>query len=221
MRRWLVPMTVFAATGLVLSIVGLVTLSMRSGSGGPAPHEPEPLAVGLSIPEFAAKDQAGRERTQDLLDGQITILDFIFTNCPFACPMMTYSMVQVAQDLKGTPVKFVSFSVDPEHDTPEKLHAFAERMGLDPERWTLLTSEPATVDRVVRQALQFALGPDKERKVTLPDGSQMDNITHPTRLLLIGPDRRVLGFYDHNVPEEMDRLKRRARIAAEALNATR
>ena len=80
-----------------------------------------------------------------------------------------------------------------------------------------LTGDYATMQQIVKDSLQFELQPDTTRTIPLPDGTTMQNITHPTKLILVGPDRRVLGFYDPNLIEDVDRLRIRAKIAAERL----
>lgn len=217
MQRLLIPVIVVAAVGLILSIVGLIVTVQRGGGPGPVVIQPDPSVAGLRIPEFALTDQSGQPRTHEMLDGRVTILDFIFTNCPFACPMMTGAMVELSAGLEGTPVRQLSISVDPERDTPEKLRQYAANNDADPDRWTFLTGDAAEVERIVRDGLQFAIGPDESRPVVLPDGSTMSNIIHPTRLILVGPDRRVLGMYDPNRDEDMRALEAKARAAAKAL----
>lgn len=218
MQRLFIPLIIFASVGLILSITGLVIVLNRAGAPvAPVVIQPDPTVAGLRIPEFSLVDQSGNTRTHEMLDGRVTILDFIFTNCPFACPMMTGAMVELSGTLAGTPTRFLSISVDPERDTPEQLLAYAGRNEADLGRWTFLTGDKAEVEHVVREGLQFALGPDEGRPVMLPDGSTMENIIHPTRLILVGPDRRVLGMYDPNREEDMKALESKARAALRSL----
>lgn len=217
MKRLIVPLLVVAIVGLGLSITGLVLTARRLGENSPPRAlEPDHAALGLSIPEFTLTDQDGQPRTQALLDGQATIVDFIFTHCPFACPIMTLSMGDLHRELAGTGVRFASISVDPARDTPERLREYGSNAGADFSRWTFLTGDYATVERIVMDSLKFALQPDPTRTIPLPGGGTMENITHPTRLILVGPDRRVLGFYDPNREDEMALLKARAKAAAAA-----
>lgn len=218
MQRLIVPIMAVAFVGLVLSVVGLV-LTARRIAAAPATADltPDPAVAGLRVPEFRMRDQTGAERTEVLFDGRVTILDFTFTHCPFACPIMVLAMYDLATSLKGTGVRFASISVDPERDTPARLLEYATEKELDLSRWTFLTGDQRDVERIVLGALQFALGPDPERTIPLPDGTTMQNITHPTRLILVGPKREVLGMYDPNRPEEMETLERRARAIAGAM----
>lgn len=218
MRRWILPITVFASTGLVLSVWGLMTVAQRrTHTSGPDPFRQEDLAVGLEIPPFSLIDQDGKATTEASLLGRVTILDFIFTNCPTVCPGMTLAMSDLNRRLKDSPVRFMSISVDPAHDTPERLREFASGHEIEPSRWELLTGDRPTIERIVRGALQFELQEEPSRRIGLPDGGTMDNIVHPGRLILVGPTLKVIGFYDPNRMDEMEALAARAQAAARGL----
>ena len=172
----------------------------------------------LRIPEFNLVDQHGDPVDQSVFDGRVTILDFSFTNCPFVCPGMTAAMLMLQSELTGTGVRFASISVDPVHDTPEVIRAHAEARGVDHERWTWMTGDASEIRRIVSDSLMFELQDDPARPITLPDGSVMNNIMHPSRLFLIGPDRRVLALYAFNDPDAIAALRERATIAARLLS---
>ncbi len=212
---------VFATAGLAFSITGLVMVIHRGTEAASRVLAPDPVCEGLAVPPFSLMDQDGRPATQAMLQGRVTVLDFIFTNCPFVCPGMTMAMSDLAAGLSGTPVRFMSISVDPRHDTPERLREFASGHGVDLGRWSFLTGDPAVIEAIVRGSLQFELQADAARTVGLPDGSTMQNIVHPGKLILVGPDLGVLGIYDPNRPEEMELLKRRARLGAAAAEKPR
>lgn len=228
MPKFILPVIVVALVGLALSIAGLVTVLRRQPTTPSAPPPPGPgmiaaptaESMGLSIPPFGLTNQAGESVTEDLFKGRLTIACFIFTHCPLACPGMTLRMSELADALTDTPVRFASISVDPVHDTPERLRAYAAQNNADLTRWTFLTGTQPQIDAIVKSALQFALQPDPKIQIPLDDGSTMANIVHPTKLLLVGPDRRILGFYETNIPGEMDNLAARAREVIKELNIT-
>jgi protein SCO1/2 len=199
-----------AAGGLLISLIGLASTAR------PEPIPQDSRLVGLEIPPFQLTDQDGRKVDEHLFDGRITVLDFIFTHCPYACPMMTLAMQDAAKALERTNVHFVSVSVDPAHDTPERMREYADNAGADLKRWEFLTGDAATVRTIVFDALKFALEEDPTRKVTLPGGAQMPNITHPTKLIVIGPDRKVIGIYNSDDPDDRAKLLRDARGWARA-----
>lgn len=176
----------------------------------------------LEIPEFNLLDQEGVTRTRDLLLGKFTILAFTFTHCPLACPAMNSQMLVLQDRLKDTPVRLLSISVDPAHDTPARLKEHAAQIGADPSRWTFLTASgapeevagqdpAAAIDAIVRR-LGFALQKDSAQPIPLPGGQTMSNIVHPTRLLLIGPDARVVAMDSGLEFAGAERLAARARV---------
>lgn len=170
-----------------------------------------------SIPEFSLLNQGGEAVDHTIFEGRITILSFIFTNCLTACPPMTGNMLQVYHELEGTDVQFISISVDPVHDTPAQLTAYAARFGIDTDRWSFLTGAEGEAARVVRESLKFdiLIDPDDSAVIELADGTSMSNIVHPIKFFLIGPDRQILDFCAPTTPADRDRLTEIARNAAE------
>ncbi len=222
MPRFILPVMVVAIVGLALSVFGLVTLSRRPSMVLPAPAAgragaPDDIAIGLSIPAFSMVDQDGVAQSEAILDGRLTVVDFMFTHCPYACPIMTSAMSEAAAKLAGTPVRFLSVSVDPERDSVARLKQYAKEHDCDLSRWTFLRGERAGVEAIVKSALKFELQDDFRVKIPLPDGTSMSNVVHPTKLLLVGPDRRVLAFFESAIPEDVDRLVERARAASAEL----
>jgi protein SCO1 len=172
---------------------------------------------GVQFPDFSLIDQDGRSVDQTTLDDRITIVDFIFTNCPLQCPAMTGALWALSEDLKDTRVQFLSLSIDPERDTPERLREYAGQYGIDTQRWRFLTGDKEAIRGIVRNALMFEVSDNPDSKVTLADGSTMDNIIHPPHFILIGPSRQVMGITFYQDQTQVDRLKARARALAEAL----
>src|SRR5690606_7170913 len=107
-------------------------------------------------------DQHGERRPLSSLGGKVQVLSVVYTSCTVSCPQILAHMKQVEGSL--TPeelerVGFVLVSVDPERDTPERLATFARDIRVDPERWTLLSSEP---DRILELAAVFGVRYRKE-----------------------------------------------------------
>lgn len=210
---------VLGALGTLIMILPTLFTSARMVDGSQDPLLPDEMLVGYAIPEFQLTDQDGRPVDQSILDGKITVLDFIFTNCPFACPGMTAEMLKLQSALEGTGVRFLSISVDPVNDTPEVLRAYGDSRGVDFERWSMLVGPFEDVRAIVRDSLNFHVGEDTSREVVLEDGGRMANISHPSHLILVGPERQVLGIYMFSDPDKMVALRGRARAAASALQS--
>lgn len=200
-----------ALLALTLGILVVVLLVLRPGAGGKAAPSSGPVtrtergAIDenpynqFRIPEFSLTDRSGETVTHAALDGELTVVDFFFTSCPLYCPGMTTAMRRVQEETEGTDLRFMSISIDGDIDTPDVIDAYATRYGADPDRWAFLTGDPADVARIVSEGLRFDLGdPSTEDEGRL--------INHPTRLILLGPDRRVLGLYRYNDEGEVDQL---------------
>ena len=141
-----------------------------------------PLPVYWQVPPFQLTAQSGQAFDSKSLNGNIWVADFIYTTCPGPCPRMSAQMRGVQSATASMPgVKLVSFSVDPAHDTPAVLDAYAARYNAAPGRWFFLTGEQAALEAVCRSG--FKLGD--------VDGSMV----HSTRFVLVDRQGRVRGFY--------------------------
>ena len=167
----------------------------------------EALAA-LNVPEFTLVDQDGTLQNQSIFDGKHTVLMLVFTNCPFACPQIMDAAMRVQKATEDSPLQFVAMSVDPTHDTPAILKNYRDGYGADPDRWTMLTGPEGAVAGIAEAGLQLFVTDDtnEANTITLADGSTMSNILHPTRLILVGPDRRVIEVYSTADNAELQRL---------------
>ncbi len=214
-RRLLAAVAAF----FLLSLGALVALTLREQARRDDPARPDDTVLGLSIPPFSAVDQSGKPLSREDLNGRVTVMNFIFTHCVLVCPAMTDTLSKVVERLEGTSAQFISLSVDPEHDTPERLKLFAAQYRADHSRWRFATAEAGVVETMLRDGLKFALriDPDPANTITLPEasgGGTMANIQHPGWFVLIGSDGKVLGVYSSSSPEDVDRLVKRVRKLA-------
>jgi protein SCO1/2 len=93
------------------------------------------------VPDLVLVDQHGRERRlPELLDGGPVLVNFVFTTCTAICPVMSGIFAEVQAQLgdERERVRMVSVSIDPEHDRPPQMAAYAERFRAGPQ-WSLLT----------------------------------------------------------------------------------
>jgi protein SCO1/2 len=147
-------------------------------------------------PAFALVDQEGKAIGSEQLKGKPYVAAFIFTHCAGACPMMTQKMVKLQQAVPDERVKLVSFTVDPERDTPDVLKKYAANAGAQGERWHFLTGKPAEL-AAVAEGMKMAA-------VKATDGS--DQFIHSDRFLLIDADGLIRGTYKNSEPEAMAKL---------------
>jgi len=99
-------------------------------------------------------DQEGREVRfySDLIEGRVVAMDFVFTRCKMACPLLTEKMNRIREALGpafGREVSFISMSVDPSNDTPQDLARFAKTHRAVHPAWRWLTGTSADVRRVL------------------------------------------------------------------------
>jgi protein SCO1/2 len=167
----------------------------------------------MVVPEFTLVDQDGSARTKEMLRGRVTILAFTFTHCTTVCPVMMSNLIRMQEELNGTPVRLLSITVDPERDTPEVLRRKAASVGADLSRWTFLTGDRGTVERIV-SGLCFFVADDPSLRIPLPDGTEMNNIVHPSKFVLIGPEGTVRGLEDGNEWSGAARMLARAKRLA-------
>jgi protein SCO1/2 len=151
-----------------------------------------------TVPDFSLIERSGKQVSLADLRGKIWIADFIYTHCTDTCPLQTADMAKL-QDrwLKEPKVELVSFSVDPEHDTPQVLSRYAGRFKADPKRWLFLTGHRPEIVRLVENG--FHLG-------VASASSHADVILHSPRFVLIDQQGQIRGYYNNSDPEAMQRL---------------
>lgn len=196
--------TVLTLSGLfVLGLGGIVLLWMVR----PTPVVPDPFEppVTMIVPEFAAVDRDGNPVDQTVLDGHYTVLDFFFTSCPLYCPGMTAAMKRVQAGVDSDELRLLSLSIDGANDTPEVIGRYADGFGLDGSRWVFATAPTQTVWPII-SSMGFLVEYDQGNPVGRPSGESQPMINHPTRLMLVGPDRRVIGLYSYTDQAELDAL---------------
>lgn len=94
----------------------------------------------------------------DALKDKVVLINFVFTQCGDTCPLVTARLVQVKKELGeafGRDVRFISISVDPEHDRPQDLVRFASKFDAVHPEWWFLTGEKANVDLVLKKLGAF------------------------------------------------------------------
>jgi protein SCO1/2 len=145
------------------------------------------------IPDFTLTDQNGAEfQSASLLKGHVWVADFMFTNCPGPCPRMSSQMRDVQTALMGKDVRLVSYTIDPERDTPKTLAAYARNYHAEPGVWYFLTGPLDTLRMLDRDA--FKLGDI--------DGSY----DHSTRFVLLDRKSRIRGYYLTSEADAIPRL---------------
>ena len=150
-----------------------------------------------TVPSFQLVNQNGQVFGSAQLAGKIWIADFIYTTCAGPCPMISGRMSELQKPLEKTDVHLVSFSVDPEKDTPEVLRGYAEKLQAEPARWDFLTGPKSTIYKLSHDGFKLAVS----------DGSDAEGIpVHSTRMVLVDRHGQIRGYYDAAEADAMTKL---------------
>ena len=159
-----------------------------------------------TLPEFALLDSEGSGVDPARLAGRPYVASFIFTRCGGICPAMTARLVRLRPALPRD-VRFVSFTVDPQHDTPEALRAYARAQGAQGE-WLFVTGTREALHSLSTQGFKLAayeVPPEEQRAGG--DGPFL----HSSKLVLVDGAGRVRGYYDSTDEGALAALEREAR----------
>jgi protein SCO1 len=175
----------------------------NGGGPGGVMRAAGPLEDFGAVPSFTLVSQTGATVQRTDLNGQVWIADFIFTSCQGTCPMMSAQMRRVNEQLaRERGLKLVSFSVDPERDTPEKLAAYGKEFGATPERWILLTGEKAALRELSQTG--FHLPASDAPPADVAQGQEI--ILHSTRFVLVDRAGHIRGYYNGTDAGAVDQL---------------
>ena len=150
-----------------------------------------------TVPSFQLTNQNGQPFGSAQLVGKIWIADFVYTTCPGPCPMISSRMSELQKPLEKTDVHLVSFSVDPEKDTPEVLRGYAEKLQAEPERWDFLTGPKSAIYQLSHDGFKLAVS----------DGGDAQGVpVHSTRMVLVDRHGQIRGYYDAAESDAMTKL---------------
>jgi protein SCO1/2 len=159
----------------------------------------ESIEAGQLVPDETFIDQEGNAFKLSGLRGSTVLLTFIYTRCPLPdfCPRMDRQFGAVQAALEGGrvngPVRLVSISFDPDHDSPAVLREHAARVGANPSVWTFATAPRDRVD-----AFGARLGLDVIR-----DPKNPADITHNLRTAVIDPEGRLVTVFGSDWTPEL------------------
>ena len=98
------------------------------------------------VANFSFTDQNGKTITNKDYEGKVYVVEFFFTTCPTICPRMSKNLVEIQNNFPSRKdFGIASFTINPEHDTPEVLKAYAEQYGVTNPNWHFLTGDQETI----------------------------------------------------------------------------
>jgi cytochrome oxidase Cu insertion factor (SCO1/SenC/PrrC family) len=155
------------------------------------------IATYGSVPAFQLTNQDGQPFGSTNLANKIWIADFVFTSCPGPCPMISSRMSELQKPLENTDVHLVSFTVDPDKDTPEVLRNYADRLKAQPGRWDFLTGNRSAIYELSQKGFKLAATNGKD---------EMGMPVHSTRLVLVDRHGQIRGYYDATAADAVTKL---------------
>lgn len=157
------------------------------------------------VPDFLFTNQLGQQvswkdmlyqKNDSAIEGKIVVIDFFFTHCPSICPAMTRNMKLLRDGIKRNNkvgdreadfVQFLSVSVDPERDSVVALKKWADRFGINPQNWWLLTGNKKEIYNWAFNGLKLAIA----------DSAHIDtSFMHPMLFMLLDKDRVIRARKD-------------------------
>jgi len=214
---------------LIVFVLGVGLFSTLLGASRMTPHHsPARLANHGPLPDFSLIDQGGEPVNLSRLKGSVWIANFIFTRCAGQCPLMSAQMATLYEALRDVPsIQFISFSVDPSYDTPERLASYARSYGVHDERWRFVTEADTTtsIAQLAQQGFRLGVSADGTQEETPPLGGgdgearggpppARGTITHSVRLVLVDSHGSIRGYYDATDAQAMAHLHTDARRLA-------
>jgi protein SCO1/2 len=155
-----------------------------------------------TIPPFSFINQEGKIITDNDLNGKIYVASFFFATCPTVCPEMNGNLQRVVFKFKDNEgVKFLSHTVNPEHDTVAVLAEYAKRRDANPNQWWFLTGNKDSIYDIARDGYL----------VNAAQGKTENDFFHSQDFILIDKDKHIRGIYDglnkFEVDSMMDQIK--------------
>ncbi|WZX99415.1 SCO family protein [Bacillus sp. FSL W7-1360] len=145
--------------------------------------------AGLTVPDFSYTNQENEPFSRADLDGQYWLASFAFTSCTTVCltmiPNMRYLQTQLQKD--NVNIHFVTFSVDPEKDTPAHLKQYTDNINAATDQWSFLTGYD--VETIVDFSAEGFRSP-------VAHGDTPEEVVHSTSFFLINGDHEVVRRYN-------------------------
>jgi len=114
-------------------------------------------------PQFEFINQEGDTITNEDYNGKVYLVEFFFTTCPTICPIMNKNLVEIQNEFKSNnDFGIASFSIDPNHDTPEVLAEYAENYGIEHPNWNLMTGNRDNIYNLANKGFGLYAGEDAQ-----------------------------------------------------------
>jgi cytochrome oxidase Cu insertion factor (SCO1/SenC/PrrC family) len=192
---------------LVVIVAGC-TAAPRPQPSGPSGQDDHD--VDWPVGDFSLTERSGRTVTCSDLRGKVWVASFLFTRCGSTCPRIADNLARLQDALRRyDDVRLVSFSVDPEHDTPAVLRRYADGHQADPERWLFLTGSEKEIYSLIRDSFHDHAA--RNRGTASAGGNE---VLHSNRVFVVDRRGHIRWFCDGTIADSVGKLRDKVRELA-------
>ena len=209
-----------ALFNLPVIITAVLSLAATGAISWAFLRKPEPPTLMsemlMPVPDFTVTDHNGKTITKQDMLGRVWVCDFFLTRCNGVCPILGLKMADLAEELgkrdEYDEVRLISFSVDPEYDTLERLKQYRtinqtvwaqgdkHKQAQIDQRWVHARADD-------QEAFwQLVLDGFKLHVGSADPSDQSTPVAHSRRFVLIDRSGMIRGMYDAYSQEEMDTI---------------
>ena len=153
--------------------------------------DPSLKKIGL-IPKFSALSDENKIVSDETFKNKYLVINFFFTSCEGPCPVLMSLVKKLALDFHKPDLNFISFSVDPETDTVEKLKEYRKKVGLEDSRINLLRASKGDISKLLNEDFKLGIGDSP--------------VDHSTRFILIDKSGTIRALVSGSSPEDLKSL---------------
>ncbi len=147
------------------------------------------LTEPLSLPEFSLVDMTNSAFTKASFKNKWSFVFFGYSHCPQICPTTLAAMKQISQSLhRGPLAQLVFISIDPEHDTPARLHTYFQQEQFKPAHFIGVTGDKETISKLAR-VIGIHVAKDNDAS------KNAEHIEHGGAILLVNPEGKIAAIF--------------------------
>jgi protein SCO1 len=150
-----------------------------------------------TIPNFSFIDQDSQPVTNETFAGKVYVADFFFISCPTICPKTTKQMLRIYDHFKNNDrVVLLAHTVDPKHDTVERLKNYATNLDVQTSKWHFVRGDQDEIYGIA----------DDYFSIAMEDPEAPGGYDHSGRFILVDENRHIRSFCNGTDPADVDRF---------------
>ena len=196
-------LSVFVVAGIALLLAAIFLPVPKKTKSVPPASPP-----GFVLPDFTLTERSGKTVTKADLSGKVWVASFVFIRCTGPCPSVSATMTKLQSELdlaNQADLRLVTFTVDPDRDTPNELKKYADTFRANPDRWLFLTGKEDEIHTLLKTG--FKIGVNRSTNPHPIAGQEFD---HSTYITVVDKTGTIRGHFDgYRGPNDMngDRFK--------------